>query len=50
MVIGGYLWLLIAIILMNIGDYSIIGYWSNLCLLIVIILMAIADYYINGYW
>jgi hypothetical protein len=32
---------------MDIGDYSIGGYWW---LLIGIILMVIGDYYINGYW
>ncbi len=39
--------LLVAIILMVIGGYSIGGYWW---LLIVIILVAIGGYYINGYW
>ncbi len=41
-----YWWLLIDIILMAIGDYSIGGYWW---LLIDIILMAMADYSIGGY-
>jgi hypothetical protein len=34
------------IILMVIGEYSIIGYWW---LLMIIILMAIGGYFINGY-
>jgi hypothetical protein len=36
-----------AIILMVIDGYYIIGYWW---LLMFIILMAIGGYYINGYW
>jgi hypothetical protein len=50
--INGYRWLfywclLMVIILMAIGDYSIGGYW---CLLMLIILMTIGGYFINGYW
>jgi hypothetical protein len=37
----------VAILLMAIGAYFVIGYWW---LLMVIILMTIGDYYINGYW
>ncbi len=42
MAIGAYLWLLITIILMNIGDYFINGYW---CIFVVI-----NSCYINEYW
>jgi hypothetical protein len=42
MAIGAYLWLLIAVILMSIGDYFINGYW---CIFVVI-----NNYYINEYW
>jgi hypothetical protein len=39
--------LLMAIILVAIGDYSIGGYWW---ILIGVILMAVGGYHINGYW
>jgi len=39
--IGGYWWLLVAIILVTIGGYSI---------KVAILLMAFGAYYINGYW
>jgi hypothetical protein len=39
--------ILMAIILVLIGGYSIGGYW---CLLMVITLVPIGGYYINGYW
>jgi hypothetical protein len=42
MAIGAYLWLLITIILMNIGGYFIHGYWW--------IFVVINSYYINEYW
>jgi len=46
------LWLLVVILLMAIGDYSINGYWLllSLWLLVIILLMAIGGYSINGYW
>jgi hypothetical protein len=37
----------VAILLMVIGEYFVIGYWW---LLMTIILVAIGDYPINGYW
>jgi hypothetical protein len=36
----------VAIILMDIGDYFINGYW----LMVAILLMVIGDYSNNGYW
>jgi len=35
------------IILVDIGDYSINGYWW---ILVIILLMVIGGYYIGGYW
>jgi hypothetical protein len=37
----------VAITLMVIGGYFVIGYWW---LLMVIVLVAIGGYFINGYW
>ncbi len=53
--IGGCQWLLIGIILLDIGGYYINGYWwiffiTYWWLLMVIILVVIVGYYINGYW
>ncbi len=44
---GGYWCLLLVIILMAIGAYSIHSFWGNFywCILVLII-----GYYINGYW
>jgi hypothetical protein len=56
MVIGGYWWLnyhrlLVAILLVPIGNYSIVGHcWlSYWWILMVILLVVINEYFINGY-